>query len=377
MKFLILSVLVHGVVVVVSEYLRGVNVTSATMQSKPWTTRATDIYWGSEKVALKGISWFGFETPDFVVNGIWEHDMDFYFQTMKTLNINAIRIPFSAEWIYYNADLYVDNDNVRADPACQHKKAIEILDMVFDKALQNNMVILLDLHRLHKEYISELWYSPSDDQYPTSVFFATWFWMLDRYMDRPNLMGIDLLNEPHGQATFGSGDPSMDWKLFIEDAVPRIMSRYPERSFLVFVEGINWGHTFADYEYHPINLPPLAMKQIVFSPHVYGNSVVPQTSHDPAVLRSQWDYDFGFLALEHQKALVPGEWGGKTEIDQDWMQTFADYLNARSIASNFLWSLGPNSGDVAGLLLDDWTTLDGFKVGILKQMTPNPTDFSG
>ena len=43
---------------------------------------------------------------------------------------------------------------------------------------------MLDLHRLHKEYISELWYSPYDDQYPSTVFFETWYKMLDRYKDR-------------------------------------------------------------------------------------------------------------------------------------------------------------------------------------------------
>lgn len=344
--------------------------------TKNWTTVHKNIHWGDTPVSLKGLSWFGFETPDFVVNGLWQHDLDFYFSTMKDLNINAIRIPFSAEWVYYNWDQYVDNQNVAADTTCKHKKAIEIMDMVFEKALNNDIMILLDLHRLHKEYISELWYSPYDDQYPTDVFFETWFRILDRYIDQPNLLGIDLLNEPHGQATFGSGDPSNDWKLFIEYAVPKIISRYPHRRFLIFVEGINWGHTFADYRYHPINLPPSIISQIVFSPHVYGSSVVPSTSQDPSVLASQWDYDFGFMANEYEKVLVPGEWGGKTNIDQNWMQFLANYFNAINIKSNFLWSLGPNSGDVAGLLLDDWTQLDKFKVGIIHQMTPDPTRFS-
>lgn len=347
-----------------------------TMPLKNWTTSGINICWGNEQVYLKGLSWFGFETQDFVINGLWQHDLDFYFSTMKNLDINAIRVPFSSEWIYYNWDLYPYDGNVSGDITCQHKKSIEILDLIFEKAKENNMVILLDLHRLHKEYISELWYSPSDDQYTTYTFFETWFRILDRYIDKPNLLGIDLLNEPHGQASFGSGNPSNDWKLFIEYAVPKIMKRYPHRSFLIFVEGINWGHTFADYRYHPINLPPNIMNQIVFSPHVYGSSVVPGTSQDAGVLASQWDFDFGFMAQDYYKVLVPGEWGGRTSIDQNWMQFLANYFNSKNIASNFLWSLGPNSGDVAGLLQDDWTSLDQFKVGIIKQMTPYPTQFA-
>lgn len=122
---------------------------------------------------------------------------------------------------------------------------LEILDVLFEKARQSGIVILLNLHRLHKEYIPELWYSPYDDTYSTDVFFETWFTMLDRYSDHPNLLGIDLLNEPHGRATFGSNDVNTDWKLFIEYAVPKITQRYPSAQWLIFVEGIEWGHIFS------------------------------------------------------------------------------------------------------------------------------------
>jgi len=341
---------------------------------KEWTVDGIDIMYGNKKAYLRGLSWFGFETPDFVMNGLWLHDLDFYFTILSNLGINAIRVPFSSEWIYYNYDQYVNEALVSADPQCSHLQSIEILDLIFDKAEEKGIMILLDHHRLHKEYISELWYSPTDDAYTDDTFFATWYRILDRYIDRPNLLGIDLINEPHGQATFGGGGDT-DWKQFVEYAVPVIIDHYPERRFLVFIEGINWGHTFDAYHAHPLNLAPSYLSQIVFSPHVYGRSVVPTTSEDPETLRSQWNEYFGFLDTDYDKVIIPGEWGGKTDIDQTWMNIFADYVVSKPIKSNFFWSLGPNSGDVGGLLLDDWSTLDQFKIDLLYKMVPNPTNF--
>jgi len=345
------------------------------MPLQNWTTEGTNLKWGSELVSLRGTSWFGFETPDFVVNGLWVHDIDFYFQLLKNMGVNALRVPFSSEWILFNFDQYTDQNMITATPSLNHLKSIEILDRFFDKAEEYGMMILLDLHRLHKEYISELWYSPTDNIYTTDTFFQTWTIMLDRYLNRTNLMGIDLLNEPHGRATYGNGDPTTDWKLFVEYMVPKIIDQYPSRQFLIFVEGINWGHTFADYRTRPINLQPKYMQQIVFSPHVYGLSVVPSTSLDAPTLYSQWDYDYGFLANNYDKVVIPGEWGGKTSIDSQWMTIFSNYLLERPIHSNFFWSLGPNSGDVAGLLYDDWTNIDPFKLNLLRKMVPNPTTF--
>lgn len=340
-----------------------------------WQTRSSQIFLNNEQVHLRGISWFGFETQDFVLNGLWSHPMDWYLDQLQDLGINSIRIPFSAEWIYYNFDLYPYDGLISADPDAQHKKSIEIMDQLFEKTKKRGISILLDLHRLHKEYISELWYSPTDDQYTSDTFFATWFAILDRYQNHSNLLGIDLLNEPHGQATFGSGDPSTDWRLFVQQALPKISERYPQRHWLYFIEGIEWGHTFRDYPNHPFDLPNNITYRLVFSPHVYGKSVVQSTPTDPNILHQIWDNDYGFL-IDMAKTVVPGEWGGQTYLDTDWMNTFANYLLSIRANNNFLWSLGPNSGDVAGLLLDNWTDFDQFKVDLLKRLQPIPTNFS-
>jgi len=331
----------------------------------------------STPVLLSGSSWFGFETQDFVVNGLWNHPMTFYLDTLQNLGINIIRVPFSSEWILYHWDLYPDSGLVNADPESQHKKSIEILDRLFDEASSRGIGIMLDLHRLHKEYISELWYSPTDNQYTAENWFDVWFKMLDYILPRHNnLVAIDLLNEPHGAATWGSDDPGTDWRLFVQGAIPRVADRYSNHHFLFFVEGIEWGHTFEGWHDHQppksLNLPDTLLDRIVFSPHTYGSSVVPGTSNDVGTLRGNWNNDFGFLR-DLGYPIAVGEWGGRTDIDRDWMNHLVDYLIDKNCTNQFFWSLGPNSGDVAGILLEDWTTVDSFKQGVIQRVVPHPS----
>lgn len=328
---------------------------------------------------LSGASWFGFETQDFVVNGLWAHPLDFYITVLKTLGVNILRIPFSSEWMLFNRDIYPYDEFVSGDPSAAGKTSLEILDQLFEKTASHGIGVMLDLHRLHKEYISELWYSPTDNQYTGDTFFTTWYSILDHVLlDKKfnNLIAIDLLNEPHGAATWGSDDPSTDWRLFVEYVIPTLADRYSNHSFLFFVEGIEWGHTFRDWNNRqaPIRLPTDLLHRTVFSPHTYGKSVVASTSDRYEDLVYTWDTDFGFLRdLGH--AVVVGEWGGITSLDANWMSSLVTYLTRKNMTNQFFWSLGPNSGDVRGILLDDWTRIDTFKQGIMQQLVSSPTLF--
>ena len=317
---------------------------------------------------LRGMSWFGFETPDFMLNGLWLHPISWYLDLLKAEGITTLRIPFSAELVLYHPNQYPDERFVSAEPEAQHKMCAEVLDLLFEKCQERNMTVMLDLHRLHKEFISELWYSPTDSAFTADDFVRVWETMLQRYGRHPNLIAIDLLNEPHGQATWGAGNPSTDWNHFAEGVIPILGNYVPSASYLLFVEGIEWGHTFRDYPRKPLSVPDEFQHRVVFSPHTYGRSVVPESSFDANILYSQWDSDFDFLRTQHSKTVVVGEWGGRTAIDQPWMQILVQYLQDRNMTDNFFWSLGPNSDDVQGFLLDDWTSVDTFKRGILKQM---------
>lgn len=48
-----------------------------------------------------------------------------------------------------------------------------------------------------------------------------------------------------------------------------------------------------------------------------------------------------------------------------WQRALIAYLGARGIDSFFYWAWNPNSGDVAGVLLDDWVTPNRGKLAAL------------
>lgn len=341
----------------------------AAMPARAWHTAGGSIH--DEKgqpFHVRGMSWFGFETQDFVVNGLWQHPMDFYMKVLKDAGVNVLRVPISAEWILYNKDLYPYEGMVSADPEHQHRTSWQILESLFDKAAAQDLHIMIDLHRLHKEYISELWYSPTDGKFTEDGFFETWFTVLDHFGNRTNLFAVDILNEPHGPATWGSGDASTDWRRFAEQAIARFQQRYPRSKWLYFVEGINWGKDLSGVPANPLRAPPSAERRVVYSPHCYGKSVVPWVdTNNVGALHQDWDASFGRVR-DLGYAVVTGEWGGRTDVDARWMEHFTEYLVRKNMTDNFFWSLGPNSGDVQGFLLDDWTTVDAFKADIIRRL---------
>lgn len=328
-------------------------------------------YDNGQLMKIKGASWFGFETGDQVVNGLWANPLKFYMDLLATEKFNVIRVPFCSKWILQNFDVYPDQGFVSADPDNQNKKSIEIMDTLFDMAHARNMLILLDLHRLNCEYISELWYSPFSGEYTDESFLQTWFKMLDRYKDHKALWGIDLLNEPHGRATWGSGDSSTDWRQFAEFAIHELEKRYVGNRWIYLVEGIEWGKSLVNVEAQPIVPPNSASDRLVYSAHNYGKSVVPSIDiYNVPALYYDWDSHFGYLS--GKEVVIIGEWGGRVDLDAEWMKTFVAYLKERNMTNTFFWSYMCNSGDVAGYLLDDWVTVDSFKRDVTTRLQPDP-----
>src|SRR5262245_104146 len=46
-------------------------------------------------VHLRGISWFGLETPSFAPHGLWARSMDELLDDIQRLGFNLLRVPFS------------------------------------------------------------------------------------------------------------------------------------------------------------------------------------------------------------------------------------------------------------------------------------------
>ena len=323
-----------------------------------------------QPIALNGVNWFGFETANNVVHGLWSRNYKEMIAQMKQAGFNSLRIPFCPNTV---ANGSVSGIDYNQNPDLQGLKSLEILDKIVEELDRQGMTFVLDHHRPDCNAISEL---PTTGSYSESAWIADLVAMTNRYKKYDNFLGMDLKNEPHGAATWGTGD-STDWKLAAEKAGRAVLEANP--NILIFVEGIQnnpscsdnsiahwWGGNLEPQACYPIDLPT---EKLVLSPHAYGPDVFPQdyfNSPDfPNNLPAIWDKHFGFLAGKY--ALVIGEWGGRYQgKDAAWQNAFIDYLVKKDICNSFYWSWNPNSGDTGGVLQDDWRSLRQDKVELLQ-----------
>lgn len=324
-----------------------------------------------QAIALNGVNWFGFETANNVVHGLWSRNYKDMISQMKGAGFNALRIPFCPNTVQ---NLAVSGIDYSQNPDLQGLGSMEILDKIVEELDCQGMYFILDHHRPDCQAISEL---PTIGNYSESQWIADLTFMARRYKGRANFVGIDLKNEPHGAATWGTND-STDWKLSAEKAGRAVLQANPD--ILVFVEGIQnnpacsdnsiahwWGGNLEPQACYPIDLPT---EKLVLSPHVYGPDVFPQDYFNapdfPHNMPAIWEKHFGYLAGKY--ALAVGEWGGRFQgKDAIWQNALVDYLARKGICNSFYWSWNPNSGDTGGILNDDWMSLRQDKVEMLQR----------
>lgn len=343
-----------------------------------YSTSNNTIYQNGQTIRLKGVSWFGFETGTNVAHGLWARNYKDMIAQMKSLGFNAVRVPFAPAVIRGTATTSID---YAKNSDLQGKNSLEVLDAIMGELNRQQMYILLDHHSIEGQVISELWYSGSysEQQWITDLQF-----LANRYKNTPYFMGIDLKNEPHGKATWGTGNSATDWNKAAERAGKAVLSTNP--NLLIFVQGIqenptcsgNIGHwmggNLEPQKCAPIDTGSIPASKLVFSPHVYGPDVYNQGYFSdgsfPANLPAIWDAHFGFL-VSSGMTVVPGEWGGKygnggDPKDKVWQDAFVTYMKNKGIHNSFYWDWNPNSGDTGGILQDDWSTPWSNKVTMLQ-----------
>jgi endoglucanase len=210
--------------------------------------------------------------------------------------------------------------------------------------------------------------------------------LAERYRGQPALLGMDLHNEPSGPATWGSGEPSTDWRLAAQRAGNAILAVNPY--VLIFVQGVErsgddwywWGGNFLDARSAPIELD--VPGRVVYSPHDYGPGVYAQPWFDapefPNNMPAIWDSHWGYLAKEQIGPVVLGEFGGRSVGDDAegiWQRALMDYADQNGIGW-LNWSFNPDSGDTGGLLSDDWLSVVQSKLDLYRGYLAPPLDVS-
>ena len=358
--------------------LKASPVPSTPVAGRPQLFSRDNHFWAADgsKFYLKGISWFGLETPDQSLQGLWSVSMESILDRLQTEGFNFLRVPFSAQLVDTGLDVCKPtNLNGSCNPALAGATSGALLDRLFVLCAERNIGIMLDLHRLVNTQQQPLWYS---DKYPESKVISIWKTIAARYAAAPAFLAVDLFNEPQNGATWG-GDPTCDWKSAAERIGAAVLGVAPH--LLVGVQGVGqpgpgqtaswWGGNVSGQQTLPVTLP--VKDKLFMLPHVYGSSCYPQvyfTATDfPKNMPPIWDNQWGCVK---GPSVCLGEWGGWGKgSDSVWHNALADYLIANDRRDNFYWCCGC-SGDTGQIFEADFVTPVQWKIDLLKRVNPQP-----
>jgi endoglucanase len=351
----------------------------------PLSTKGSQIVDANGKnLLLRGVNWFGIETELQVPHGLWIRDYKDMLAQIKSNGYNIIRLPFSVQALRGTSISGVDFGNGR-NSELNGKTPLQAMDVIIQEAERQGLLIMLDCHRLNNSYIPELWYG---DGFTEADWIDTWKMLANRYKNQANIVAADLKNEPHGRATWGTGDLTTDWRLAAERCGNAILAVNP--NWLIVVEGISgqvvgqqlpshwWGGNLEGVKNFPVrlNIP----SKLVYSPHEYGAGVFNQPWFDepsfPQNLRRRWQLGFYYIAEENIAPILIGEFGGRQvdAISKEgvWQRALVEFIKEKNLHFTY-WCWNPNSGDTGGILLDDWVTVDAAKQQLLSTLLSGVT----
>jgi endoglucanase len=344
----------------------------------PLHTSGAQILDANNKVVrLTGLSWFGMETSNFAPHGLWTRELGSVLDQIKSLGYNSVRLPYTNQMLL--AGSAPNGIDFGKNPTLQNKSALEIMDAVIAEAGKRGLAIILDRHRPDASAQSPLWYTSTVSE---QQWIDDWTMLATRYKGNKTVVGADLHNEPHANATWGDGNTQTDWRLAAEKAGNAVLAANPD--LLIIVEGIEvaagqsywWGGNLRNAGANPVRLN--VANKLVYSIHDYPASVYSQpwfTAADfPASLDREWDDTWGYLVKQNTAPVWIGEFGTKdqTTIDQTWLKELATYIGNNQMSFAF-WCLNPDSGDTGGILQDDWQTVNADKQAALKPiLSPVP-----
>jgi endoglucanase len=357
-----------------------------------WHTNGNKILDSSgTEVRIAGINWYGAETPDYLVHGLWAQDYHTVLNNIKSLGYNVIRIPFSNQLVESNPvpTNYSNYVNGPANQALVGQTALQDLDTIIAYAGSIGLRVILDNHRSEAGETNEangLWYTSA---YPQANWIADWQTMAKRYSastftfnGNPTVIGMDLRNEPHLSgtgSTTGScwtGDTAtngcptslttQNWPVAAEAAGNAILAINPK--LLIFVEGndcysgvCGWqGGNLIGVATNPVTLS--VANQLAYSAHDYGPNLFQQawfnSSTTPASLDTVWNKYWGYISADGTAPVWVGEFGTdntSTDIENtaagsqgQWFESLVSYLQNNPAINWTYWAL--NGEDIYGLL---------------------------
>ncbi len=140
---------------------------------------------------------------------------DDYFPIIKEKGFSHVRIPI--RWSAHCS---------KEPPYTIDEKLFERVEHVVKKALENGLLVVINMHHFEELYQDPLKYK--------EMFLALWKQISDRFKDYPIELGFEIFNEP-AQAFTASL-----WNQFASETLKIIRQSNPER--IVIIDAPNWAH---------------------------------------------------------------------------------------------------------------------------------------
>lgn len=352
-----------------------------------------------ELLNLMGVTWTGFEYRSHVVHGLHIRNYLDILQTIKTLGFNAIRIPFCSVSVKPGIKPAPRSINYAYNSDLQGLDSISIMEKIVAKAAELNLYVLLCFHNISCLIMEALWYTPIFSERDT---IDTWINVGKRFGKYRNVIGAELMNNPHGSgpfsldyytrndnATWGTNNLKTDWRLAVERIGKTLLEVVPH--WLIIVKGtqyanpqsdnvqlhphaVFWGENLRAVKDYPVNLPrnKLVYGVNVFGPDMYVLDYFNDSNIFPDNLYLIWDQNWGYVKKQLGYPLIIAEFGGKCgegdPRDKIWHDKFIDYLIENNMCHWFYLSLNPGHPETGGLLHDDWITVKQYKYVVLKKL---------
>src|SRR5437879_9810149 len=135
-------------------------------------------------VRIAGINWYGFETKDQVVHGLWAQDYHAILNAIKNNGYNAIRLPYSNQMVespIIPSNISYSNGSGAINTDLKGLNALQVMDKVIGAAGALGLRVILDNHRSEAGNSAEangLWYTSA---YPESAWINDWKTLVNRY----------------------------------------------------------------------------------------------------------------------------------------------------------------------------------------------------
>jgi endoglucanase len=311
------------------------------------TSGASIVDADNNPVKLNLVNWYGAESPDYVAGGLAYQPISDIISKIVSMGFNGVRLPWSNQM--WESNPVVSDTYLKANTQFDGETADTIFEKVVQDLASAGLMVVLDNHTSNAEWCcsatdgNTLWYNSS---YPQSAWVADWKAMATEFKSVPQVIGVDLRNEPRGAATWG-GSAADDWQAAATTGGDAVQSVDP--NLLVFVEGINYAGDLSGVSSLPVTLTDAS--HVVYEAHEYGYWHSGVSSYDQWVsdIGSDWGYMVG------KYPLWIGEFGTCNTADSCvsstdssdlglWFAIFTRYLDYHNVNWSY-WAVNGTESD--------------------------------